>query len=31
MYNTLIIVSRFISKVGTEPIMESEVRALMPN
>jgi len=31
MYNTLIIVSRFISKASTEPLMESEVRALMPN
>jgi len=30
MYNTLIIVSRFISKAGTEPIMESEACALMP-
>jgi len=30
MYNTLIIISRFISKASTEPIMESEVRALMP-
>jgi len=30
MHNTLIIVSRFISKASTEPIMESEVRALMP-
>jgi len=30
MYNTLIIVSRFISKASTEPIMESEVRTLMP-
>jgi len=30
MYNTLIIVSRFISKASTEPTMESEVRALMP-
>jgi len=32
MHNTLIIVSRFISKASTSrvPIMESEVRALMP-
>jgi len=30
MYNTLIIVSRFISKANTEPVMESEVRALKP-
>jgi len=30
LYNTLIIVSRFISKASTEPIMESEVRALIP-
>jgi len=30
MYNTLIIVARFISNASTEPIMESEVRALMP-
>jgi len=30
MYNTLIIVSRFISKASTEPTMESEVRVLMP-
>jgi len=30
MYNTLIIVSRFISKVSTAPIMESEVLDLMP-
>jgi len=32
MYNTLIIVSRFISKASTLPIMESEpdVRALLP-
>jgi len=30
MYNTLIIVSRFISNGSTVPIMESEVRALMP-
>jgi len=30
MYNTLIVVSRFIYKACTEPIMESEVRALMP-
>jgi len=30
MYNALIIVSLFISKAGTVPIMESEVRALMP-
>jgi len=30
MYNTLIIVSRFISKASAVPIMESEVRALMP-
>jgi len=29
MYNTLIIVSRFIIKAGTEPTMGSEVRALM--
>jgi len=29
MYSTLIIVSRFISKVSTVPIMESEIRALM--
>jgi len=29
MYNTLIIISRFISKASTVPIMESEVRALM--
>jgi len=31
MYNTLIIIPRIISKAGTEPIMVSEVRALMPN
>jgi len=30
MYNTLIIVSLFINKFSTEPIMESEARALMP-
>jgi len=30
MYNALIIVSRSISKASTVPIMESEVRALMP-
>jgi len=30
MYNTLIIVSRFTSKAGTEPIMGSEVGTLMP-
>jgi len=30
MYNTLIIVSRFISKTGTVLIMESEARAVMP-
>jgi len=30
MYNTLIIVSRFISKASTELIMNSEVRTLMP-
>jgi len=30
MYNTLIIVSRFISKPVAEPIMKSEVRALIP-
>jgi len=30
MYNTLIIVQRFISKASAEPIMESEVRVLMP-
>jgi len=30
MYNTLIIVSRFISEASTVPIMESEIRALMP-
>jgi len=30
MYNTLIIVSRFISRAGTEPIMESAASALMP-
>jgi len=30
MYNTLIIVSRFISKASTEPIMVPEVRALLP-
>jgi len=29
MYSTLIIISRFISKPSTEPIMESEVRALI--
>jgi len=29
MYNTLIIVSRFISKAIRESIMESDVRALM--
>jgi len=29
MYNTLIIVSRFISKASTVPIMESEVRTVM--
>jgi len=30
MCNTLIIVSRFISKDITVPIMEPEIRALMP-
>jgi len=30
MQNTLIIVSRFISKTSTEPLMESEVRLLKP-
>jgi len=30
MYNTLIIVSQLICKASTEPIMESEVSALMP-
>jgi len=30
MYITLIIVSRFISKASTKPIMESKVRVLMP-
>jgi len=30
MYNTLIIVSGFISKANTELIMEPEVCALMP-
>ena len=30
MYNTLIIVSRFISKASTEPIMKSEARSLVP-
>jgi len=30
MYNTLIFVSLFIYKSYTVPIMESEVRALMP-
>jgi len=30
MYNTLIILSRFISKATTVPIMESEVPSLMP-
>jgi len=29
MSNTLIILSRFISKASTEPIMVSDVRALM--
>jgi len=28
MYNTLIIVSLFISKASTVPVVESEVRAL---
>jgi len=30
MHNTLIVVSRFISKASTVPIIESEVRALLP-
>jgi len=30
MYNTLIIVSRFISKASTASIMQSEDRVLMP-
>jgi len=30
MYNTLIIILQLISKASTVPIMESEVRTLMP-